>query len=174
MMCCGETLCRMSSAVSDICSLNRSTVAASSARLRSDSRLNSSTDRVMTLPSWICFRTNSRYVQWFLGRRPKRRVELSARNNEILASPSNGSASHCGDRTMRSALWLLRPIATGELHSPATTTDRRSLAHCRVSTALPSATLTSQLSRSELATRRLRPVRAGDPVNSVFELPSPA
>ena len=49
-MCCGETLCRMSSAVSDIRSLNWSTVAASSARLRSDSRLNSSTDRAMTSP----------------------------------------------------------------------------------------------------------------------------
>jgi len=65
-MCCGETLWRMSSAVSDIRSLNRSTVAASSARLRSDSRLNSSTDRVIASPSWISFKTNSRSLELFL------------------------------------------------------------------------------------------------------------
>ena len=68
LMCRGEILSRMPSAVTDIPSLNGSTVPASSAGRCSDSRLNSCMDRVMTSPSWISFKTNSRCVQWFLGR----------------------------------------------------------------------------------------------------------
>src|SRR4029453_4329245 len=58
----------MSSAVSAICSLNRSTVAASCARLCSESRRSSSTDRVMSyrLCVRVILRTNSGAIESFL------------------------------------------------------------------------------------------------------------
>src|SRR5437667_7748165 len=68
-MCSGDALWRISSAVSVICSLNRATVIASSARLCSDSRLSSSTDRVMAgPPSNSCWssKTNVGEIELFL------------------------------------------------------------------------------------------------------------
>ena len=72
---------------------------------------------------------------------------------------------------MHSALWLLRPIATGELHSPATTTDR-GLA------ALPSVNRPSQRDFDfpafpvGIGSRRLRPVRRA--IRSIRFLSFPA
>src|SRR5215204_4633614 len=73
----------MSSAVSAICSLNRSTVAASCARLCSEAPLTSTKKRVMSLPPWVrvILRTNSGASEWFLALPARRGI---ARVNDRL------------------------------------------------------------------------------------------
>src|SRR5829696_4310442 len=120
----------MSSAVSAICSLNRSTVAASCARLCSESRRSSSTDRVMSLPPWVrvILRTNSGASEWFLALLARRGIasvidrlrQLGAEQEDLrgVVDPE-----HQDDQRTRSAIGRVRSRLT-EVPSDQRLSDR--------------------------------------------------